>query len=110
MGIDAARGVLGDRVTYAYTLDEAVAVAAGAVLITPWPDYRNLTPAAFATERPLVVDCWGVLPAEHFGAADLVRLGRSECARGASVGIPASTASVPWSRRYPPSPAASIRR
>jgi UDPglucose 6-dehydrogenase len=102
MAVATARSVLGERVTYASTLDEAVALAAGAVLVTPWPEYRSLTPAAFATEQPLVVDCWGMLLAEHFVAADLVRLGRSEGAPQASAGIPASAASI--------TRAASIRR
>jgi UDPglucose 6-dehydrogenase len=55
-----ARGMLKDSVTYAGSFEECIRSADVIVLVTPWPEFRQLTPERFAgrARRPVIVDCW----------------------------------------------------
>lgn len=50
------------------------------VMTTPWPEFSDLPDEAMSSSskrRPVIIDCWGLLSNERYGAAiDIVRLGR----------------------------------
>ena len=73
--LEAARAVLGDRVTAAATAEAAIAVAGIVVIATPARAFRALPPAAFGGGK-IVLDCWRILPASVADVADVVHLGR----------------------------------
>jgi UDPglucose 6-dehydrogenase len=50
------------------------------VITTPWREFADLPLDALngGAARPVVIDCWGVVPEERYGdAIDIVRLGRT---------------------------------
>ncbi len=89
MAIDAARRMLGDLVSYATTISDAVLGAAVVVVLVPWPEYRRLDATNFGPGTPLVIDCWRLLdPASFDDVRRLVRLGRGEAADEGGVARP----------------------
>jgi UDPglucose 6-dehydrogenase len=80
LAVPAAQAVLGDRIAAAPDAATCAAACDALLIATPWPEFRNLPATALSRSgsRPLVVDCWRILPAEQFtGVADVVQLGRS---------------------------------
>jgi UDPglucose 6-dehydrogenase len=73
--LDAARAVLGDRVTAVETAEAAIAPAGIVVIATQASAFRALSPAAFQGGK-IVLDCWRILPASVAEVADVVYLGR----------------------------------
>jgi UDPglucose 6-dehydrogenase len=77
MGLEAARDVLGPEVELA----SAAACASQAdvlVIATPWPEYARLDRRLLrrTARRCVVIDCWRLLPAEHFrDVAEVLYLG-----------------------------------
>jgi UDPglucose 6-dehydrogenase len=72
LALDAARAVLGDRVTYAASVKEAVAEAGLVLLATPDPAFAGLQ-ALLADREVIVIDCWrGLQPGPR-----VIQLGRS---------------------------------
>lgn len=78
--LEAAQARLRGRLQGAESADDCVRAANLIVVMTPWPAFRSIAPAAF--ERPgrraTVIDCWRILPAEVRRVADLVYVGRGE--------------------------------
>jgi UDPglucose 6-dehydrogenase len=75
----AARERLGERVRFSDALEECVAGAEAVVIATPWPEFRGLDPSTLAggERRPLIIDCWRLLPPEALrGRAEVWVLGR----------------------------------
>ena len=77
-GMENARRVLGDAVTYADSPEQCVRAADVVVIATPWPDLRSLSPELVA--RPgaprIFVDCWRACDGEALAkVADYVPLG-----------------------------------
>jgi len=79
--MDFARIVLGPRVTYATSMEDAVKQADFVLMMTPWDEYKKLSPEHFRgrTRRPIILDCWRLLSAEAFkNVADIMVLGRTD--------------------------------
>src|SRR6185369_8684440 len=66
--IENARRELGDAITYAGSAAACAKQADVLVITTAWPEFKNLTPADLkpGDRRPVIVDCWRVLPADLF--------------------------------------------
>ncbi len=62
LALDAARAVLGDRVTDAASVKEAVAEAGLVLLATPDPAFAGVQ-ALLADREVIVIDCWRGLEA-----------------------------------------------
>jgi UDPglucose 6-dehydrogenase len=69
--------VLGDRVAYAASAAECAGQADVLAITTPWPEFKNLSPADLKNgAKPVIVDCWRVLPRAAFeGASEYMTLG-----------------------------------
>jgi UDPglucose 6-dehydrogenase len=77
---DAAVQALGGLVQGCASAAELLAKSDVTVIATPWPQFAKLPAEAAGREgrRPVVVDCWRMLPDEGAAEAfDIVRLGRS---------------------------------
>lgn len=76
-GMDNARDVLGDPVTYAESAVACISAADVVVVVTPWEEFGRLSADAFDLgKRRTVIDCWRILdPAALAGVADVVHLG-----------------------------------
>lgn len=63
LAMGTARGVLGDRVTYAQGVKACLQQADAVILATPSPEFRGLTVADFPVRNPpvIVFDCWRLL-------------------------------------------------
>jgi UDPglucose 6-dehydrogenase len=75
--MESTRRVLGDRITYAASAAECVGQADVLTITTPWPEFKNVTPADLKKgAKPAIVDCWRVLPREAFeGVSEYMTLG-----------------------------------
>jgi predicted dinucleotide-binding enzyme len=72
LALDGARAVLGDRVTYAASMKEAVAEAGLVLLATPDPAFAGLQ-TLLADREVMVIDCWrGLAP-----GPSVIQLGRN---------------------------------
>lgn len=72
-----ARAVLRESVAYAANAAECASRADVLVIVTPWTEFRALTPGQLKPGAfPTVIDCWRVLPREDFEkASNYVTLG-----------------------------------
>ncbi|MFC1950550.1 UDP-glucose dehydrogenase family protein [Chloroflexota bacterium] len=62
VGMENARKLLGDSVTYASSIDECLHDVTLCIMATPWPEFRKLKPDDFIKKmkRPVLIDCWRV--------------------------------------------------
>jgi UDPglucose 6-dehydrogenase len=77
---DAAVQELGDLVQGSGSVVEVLERSDVVVIATAWPQFADLPIHALKRkgERPIVIDCWRILPDELAGEAiDIVRLGRA---------------------------------
>ena len=77
--VPAAQGAVRRPFEAASSAAECVAEASLVVIMTPWPEFKDIPAGAFAREgrRIAVVDCWRVMSKESIGeVADLVYLGQ----------------------------------
>ena len=76
--LEAARLVLDGQVTFAASAADCARQADLLLVATPWDEFRNLPPSVLGGRgRPVVVDCWKILPREPFAqVADLIVLGQ----------------------------------
>jgi UDPglucose 6-dehydrogenase len=77
--MDNARRVLGDRVTYAQSMEACAAQVGVLVIATPWKQFQALRPQHLrqSNTRPVVVDWWRVLPPAVFEpTADYLACGK----------------------------------
>jgi UDPglucose 6-dehydrogenase len=77
--MDHTRAVLGNTVSYAASMEEAVQKGDFILLMTTWEDYKKLSPEHFRgrARRAVILDCWRMLQAEAFrGVADVLLLGK----------------------------------
>jgi UDPglucose 6-dehydrogenase len=84
--IDVARAILGTKAAPA-SLEAGAREADVLVITTPWPIFSSLDPVSLARtgKRPVIIDCWWLLPKERFKAvADVVYLGYGDDGRSAS--------------------------
>ena len=82
LAMAAARAMFGEGVAYAKTAREAVGSADVVVLTTPCDEFRSLRPDDLRPGRPMVIDCWRILPAEAFApASNYVVIGRGPDAK-----------------------------
>lgn len=81
--MNTARKVLRGSVAYAGSAEECVRDAGVVVLTTPWPQFRELRPAAFMRHpRRILIDCWRLLDRENFEyAVDYMVLGNRPLSR-----------------------------
>jgi UDPglucose 6-dehydrogenase len=85
VALDAARSALGDSVSYASTLHDALAAADVIVITTPWPEFSRLPVGSLKAggSRKVIVDCWRLTTAEKLlDVADVVYVGRAAQAVG----------------------------
>ena len=77
LAVDAARAVLGRTVHAALDPTAAIEFADLAIVMTAWSDYAELPADVFTRNGKSVpvIDCWGVLKADKFPKAELIRLG-----------------------------------
>ncbi len=73
------QAMMGDSIAYADSPSAAVRSAAVVVIATAWDEFKSLEPQALAGgARPVIVDCWRMLPRAAFEpVADIVYLGRN---------------------------------
>jgi UDPglucose 6-dehydrogenase len=77
MALDVALAVLG-RTALAESMEACVREADLVVITTPWPAFSRLDAASFRRggKRPVIIDCWRVLPKERFeDVAEVVYVG-----------------------------------
>jgi UDPglucose 6-dehydrogenase len=74
MAAAAANRVLGSRVSYADSPEEALRDADIGVLVTPWPEYAALATATLPRTVP-IVDCWRMLPEKANGSVRPIWIG-----------------------------------
>ena len=86
MASGPARTVLGDAARLLPTAREALAHADAAVIVTPWPEYAEISPDWVANGRTrFILDCWRQLaPASFADRCKIVRLGHQETIAAAS--------------------------
>jgi UDPglucose 6-dehydrogenase len=74
---DAAVAALGDAAQGAASAAEVLDYSDVVVITTAWPEFAELL-VPHASERLVVIDCWGIVPAEHLQEpASVIRLGRA---------------------------------
>jgi UDPglucose 6-dehydrogenase len=76
--MEASREQLQGQVTFATSPAECARQADVLAITTPWPEFKKLTPQDFKrpTGKPVVLDCWRVLPREKFeSVVDYLTLG-----------------------------------
>jgi UDPglucose 6-dehydrogenase len=80
MGLGPAKSVLGKTVRLVASAQEAVRRADGIAIMTPWPEYANISPEWLANGRTrFIIDCWHQLdPALLPERCKIVRLGHQE--------------------------------
>ena len=80
MASGPARAVLGDAARFFPTAREAVVHADVAVIVTPWPEYADISPDWVADGRTrFIIDCWRQLtPGLFADRCTIVRLGHQE--------------------------------
>jgi UDPglucose 6-dehydrogenase len=66
---------------------DCVRAASLVVVMTPWPEFRDIPAEAFSrsSSRVTVIDCWRVIPTEVGTVADVVYLGHGAATQRASV-------------------------
>src|SRR6185369_5149751 len=66
--MENARRQLGSAAVYAASAADCARQADVLAITTAWPEFKNLTPADLkpGDRRPVIVDCWRVLPADLF--------------------------------------------
>ena len=76
----AANAVLGDTVQFFSTTRETILHADAAVIVTPWPEYSEISPDWIQNGRiRIIIDCWRQLVPESFiDRCQVVRLGHQE--------------------------------
>jgi UDPglucose 6-dehydrogenase len=80
VAVDGALRALGDAVHGCASVEEVLERSDVVVITTPWPDFSDLPTEALerAGKRPVLIDCWRLLPPETYrDAFDIVRLGRA---------------------------------
>ncbi|HLK20666.1 MAG TPA: nucleotide sugar dehydrogenase [Bryobacteraceae bacterium] len=76
--MEYAREPLKGNITFASSAAEVTRQADVLAITTPWPEFKKLTPQDFKHShgKPVVLDCWRVLPREKFeGAVEYLTLG-----------------------------------
>jgi UDPglucose 6-dehydrogenase len=76
--MDNAREQLDGRATFATGPADCARQSDVLVITTPWPEFKSLTPQDFkrGAVKPVVLDCWRILPREKFEArVDYLTLG-----------------------------------
>jgi UDPglucose 6-dehydrogenase len=76
--MENARRQLGSAAVFAASAADCARQADVLAITTAWPEFKNLTPADLkpGDRRPVIVDCWRVLPADLFtGMSEYLRLG-----------------------------------
>jgi UDPglucose 6-dehydrogenase len=68
---------------------ECVRAASLVVVMTPWPEFRDIPAEAFnrSSSRLTVIDCWRMIPTEVGTIADVVYFGHGAAAQSASVSV-----------------------
>jgi UDPglucose 6-dehydrogenase len=79
VAMDAALGVLGGLARGSTSAADVLTRSAVTVITTPWPEFAELPIHAIQREgRPVVIDCWRLLPNEGYeDAVEIVHLGRA---------------------------------
>jgi UDPglucose 6-dehydrogenase len=79
VAMEAALDDLGGLAHGSSSVSELLAQSDVTVIATPWPEFADLPIEAIdREERPVVIDCWRLLPDEGYGEAfEIVRLGRA---------------------------------
>lgn len=77
LAMPGAKAIFQNQVVFAETAAECAGQADVLVIATPWDEYASLTPDDLKTDtRPVVIDCWRILPREVFvGACNYILLG-----------------------------------
>jgi UDPglucose 6-dehydrogenase len=80
MAMAPAQAVLGKTVTFASSARNALAQADAAVIITPWPDYDEITPDWIAGSKlKFIIDCWRQIKSAPFEKiCKIVHLGHQD--------------------------------
>jgi UDPglucose 6-dehydrogenase len=78
VGLQAARGVLGDTVEYAPDVDAAVSHADVVVITTPWPEYARV---AGISGPHTIVDCWRCCTETAGASVNIISPGTSAASR-----------------------------
>jgi len=76
--IENARKVLGDRVSFASSVEGCVSAAGTIVVVEPWEEFKgiNVMDLAADGERKTIIDCWRVLDADSLkGKVNYIPLG-----------------------------------
>jgi UDPglucose 6-dehydrogenase len=84
--MENSRGVLGDRVEYAASMEACAQQAATLVIASPWRQFQSLRPQHLRqmTPRPAVFDWWRLLPPAVFeNAARYLACGRGPAVQAA---------------------------
>jgi UDPglucose 6-dehydrogenase len=82
--MENARPLLEGKISFAGSAAECVRKSDVIAITTPWPEFRNLSSEDLkaGNHRPVVVDCWRVLSAGHFGgAAEFLALGSAPASK-----------------------------
>jgi UDPglucose 6-dehydrogenase len=85
---EGARAQLEGDITFAASAEECARQADLLLIATAWDEFRRLSPRALkdSGRRPVVVDCWRILPEAEFAErAELIVLGRGP---GAGIATP----------------------
>jgi len=81
--MENARGVLGDTVVFAPSMEACAGESDVLVIATPWSEFKALQPSHFRAEartkgrqRPVILDWWRMLrPADFAGVAEYIACG-----------------------------------
>jgi len=78
----AAQARLKGGLQIAATAEECAGAADLVVVMTPWPEFKTIQPAAFVKpdRRMTIIDCWRILSADVRSIADLVYIGHGNSA------------------------------
>jgi len=60
-GMDNARELLGDSVTYANSVNECVSEADVVIVPTAWPEFKDIDVNSFKSKQVVLIDCWRIL-------------------------------------------------
>jgi UDPglucose 6-dehydrogenase len=94
LALDAARAVFGQKVGFARSVAEAMAIADAAIVMVPWSEYKSYFGQWSGTgPTRLVVDCWSIVdPGFSADGVSILQLGRNTTFRSYRAALAASEA------------------
>jgi UDPglucose 6-dehydrogenase len=78
LAMHSARGVFGDRISYAESTQACILEADAVLITTAWDEFKRLSPLPRnGSKTPVIIDCWGILEDAALPSSTVIRLGKT---------------------------------